>query len=519
MRATYALLTPFAAAWLACIALGVLVHAETFRVYDAGTLPSSRFLNATAYTLAPDAWLQAQRTSWLGLLVITLFILVVGCAIASWVWAVRVAQRLAQPFAIWPVLLMTTLLAMPVLAFTGLFSDDVYLYHLYGRTIATHGGNPLDVPPSGFPHDPHLDWVHWRELRSAYGPVWLMWSSVLSAIAGDSITAAVIVYRVAGLGTHLLTVLILWRVLQTTAPRAALAGTIFYGWNPLVLVEVVGNAHNDAIVALFAVMAMTAIVHRAWRSSAFFAACAVMVKPFSGLLLVALAVRMLGLRGSRRLRQGASAAAIAAITMLVVSLPLWAGTALVENIADNPASYIYTNSMWELISESGPALFNATTVSLQHPYLDIVRGAIFLIGAGWILCRRSARRDAAGTALALWVLFCLTASWIWPWYFVPALALAPLAGATGWAVGVALTCSGLLFWIAWPPMDATLSSTLHFWRSLVLLGPLLLVATCSPVRRRLASALGIATPPKTVPAISDATAVCRSNAPSASAEA
>jgi hypothetical protein len=173
-----------------------------------------------------------------------------------------------------------------------------------------------------------------------------------------------------------------------------------------------------------------------------------------------------------------------------VSVPLWAGLRLIDNMRINPASHIYTNTVWELISRAGPAWFGVKTVAIQHPYLDIVRALLFVGGAGWVLTRRWTRRGVAHTALPLWLLFCLTASWVWPWYFIPAIALAALSGSgAGLVSATALTAGGLLFWTTWPPPSPPAISWLHTWRSLLLFGPLLLSLTFAPVRVALLAAI------------------------------
>ncbi len=484
----HALLPTLAGAWLVYVALGVLLYSPALRVFDAGQLPFADALRSVAYTLAPNVLLDASRHTPIGAVVLAIYTLLVGLALVCWCRAVRISRRL-DDMRLLPLLLLTAALATCPLMFAGLFSDDVYLYHAYGRIIETYGANPVYYAPAAFPDDPLLPWVFWKDLPSAYGPLWLMLSAGLSRVAGDSATAAVVIYRFAGLLLHLGTAAAIWVLLQRLTPREAAAGTIFYAWNPLVVVEVVANAHNDVLVALFAVMMVAAAASRAWSSAAFLGACALMVKPFAVLLLAPLGLRMLrATRRPERMRTIAIAMAVGVGTILAINLPLWSGTRLLANISMNPASHMYTNTFWELLSGVG-LWFGVRTVDIQTPYLDWLRTACLLGGAAWILGRRWTHRGVAETAVPLWLLFCLTAPWVWPWYFVPAIALAPLARGTALASGAALTVGGLLFWITWPPHPEH-AAWLHTWRSLVLFGPLVLTLTCPPVRHALLAALG-----------------------------
>lgn len=479
-----------AAAWLSYVGLLILLFSPAIRVYDAGFLPHWSGLRTAAYILAPNALLSGRAESAATLVAILAYLAITALAFASWCWALRIARsvELRSPA---PLLVLTAALAAPLLIVPGLVSDDLYLYNLYGRTMAVYGANPILSSPSAFASDPQLPWVHWRELPSAYGPIWLMLSAVLSALAADSLSAAVVLYRLAGLVLHLFAVATLWRLLAQQRPASALPGTIFYAWNPLVLLEIVANAHNDVLVALFALLLIGAATQRRWSRAALYGACAVMVKPFAVVLLPAVARHLWQQSAPQsRYRQLAFASAVGIAVMLLLNLPLWSGVALLRNALNNPAASMYTNTIWELVSETGRAWFGVSTVAIQHPYLDILRGACFFVGIAWVLTRRPSRRDVPQVAIRLWLVFCLTACWVWPWYFVPVLALAPLAGAAYLPTATALTVGGLLFWVGWPERNVGPLGILYGWRSLLLFGPLFLIWAWAPGRAHVLATLG-----------------------------
>ena len=472
------LLMPLAAAVLVYVVAGALLHSSAFHFYEAGRFAENDVLRQAIYILAPNGLLNASRYEIAGVVALLSYAGLAVLLLASWCWAMRAARSLESvPLGL--LLLLTTVLALPTLGYTTLFSDDIYLYHLYGRTIETYHANPILTPPAAFTLDPHLQLVYWKDLPSSYGPLWLMLSSALSRLAGDSINAAVLVYRLAALALHLSTAAAVWYAVR--GRRGAAAATIFYAWNPLVILEIVANAHNDVMVALFAVAVVAAAASRSWAAAACFAGCAVMVKPFAVILLPPVALRILqsSPRSSRWTALGTALAALL-VTIVALSLPLWAGTRLLSNVMNNPASHMYTNTVWELISVGVSRLLWVETVTVQHPYLDVVRQLCFVAGALWILTRWWSRRGVAHSAFSMWIVFLLTACWAWPWYFVPAIALAALSGRGALALGVALTAGGLLFWTAWPPPTAF--AWMHTWRSLVLFGPVLLAIASPRVR-------------------------------------
>src|SRR5262249_50628695 len=102
--------------------------------------------------------------------------------------------------------------------------------------------------------DSFLKLVFWRDVRSVYGPIWLLLSSGLALIAealGGSLAVYVALFKLLGVVAHLLNVALVWLILGRLAPAARLLGTLFYAWSPLCLLEFAASAHNDALMLTF----------------------------------------------------------------------------------------------------------------------------------------------------------------------------------------------------------------------------------------------------------------------------
>ena len=165
--------------------------------------------------------------------------------------------------------------------------------------------------------------------------------------------------------------------------------------------------------------------------------------------------------------------------------PFNAGDALVRNILANPASGTYMNSLWELAAVqfagwSGPAR------SSMEQWLDPLRQAVLALSVvgGFVVSWRTRRFEFG--LIVLWVGFCLSQAWIWPWYFLPVIAMATFAGRRAQTLAVALSLGGLLFYLGWPPPTKSLA-WIYTWRSLLLFGPafaVLMFEGCSVVMAR-----------------------------------
>ena len=443
--------------WLAAAAFWTLICARGYQAPPAGEMRQLLGI----YWRVP-----LSHESYL-LLFGTLSLLLV----AAWIFSARAVQQ--SEWTIGGVLGGAVALALPFVLLTGIYSDDPYLYHFYGKELVHYRVNPLLVAPAAFPEDPHLKWVYWRWLPSAYGPLWLLISAPLSGAAGSSITAAVILYRLTGLAAHLAAAWVIWKAIGRAHPQRALAAAAFFAWNPFLLFESVGSAHNDAVVALCLTLSLWAILVSRWPLATVALTCAVMVKPFMGVLMAPfLAAAWTHLSPGQRLRGMAGLAGAALVTAAVLYLPFGAGAALVRNAVHNPAAGVYMNTLWEFVAVLVTGVAGSARVNFEATTLDPLRLWLLVatvLGSIYAAARTS---DFTRSAILLWIGFCLSLSWIWPWYFVPAITLAAFAGRTLTPLVVAMSLGGMLFYLGWPPPVKHLG-WLYTWRSVLLFGPML----------------------------------------------
>ena len=136
----------------------------------------------------------------------------------------------------------------------ALLSRDIFVYADYGRTIVVHHSNPYFVPPlrSSWP-DPLTRLDMWNSVINAYGPLWLYICSFVSLLLGDEPVRYIFAFRVLGLTTHILNIVLILAILRTMlqSRRTRIVAVFLYGCNPLVLLESCLNAHNDVCMITF----------------------------------------------------------------------------------------------------------------------------------------------------------------------------------------------------------------------------------------------------------------------------
>jgi Glycosyltransferase family 87 len=328
-------------------------------------------------------------------------------------FAVYVAMLVAAPRlgrrVVWAVTLVLVggFAAAPVL-----LSHDVYSYLDYARLGVVHGLDPYVDPPAAVPTDPVYPKVEWTDAPSAYGPLFtlltypLAWLPIDCAVAALKALAAASVLGLAFLVGRLATS-------RGVEPLRAIA---FVALNPLVLVHVVGGAHNDGLAMLFALLGAAALLaaREAAGGAALLAAVAVkastaVIAPFA----------LLGAGGRGRFLLGAALASSA------VALAAW------------------TAFGWDWLGAVGLAGENQDRTS--HMSIPVTFARIAALDAGAVRVAALALYAALVLCLLLWTHrggdwlraagwatlgLLLATSWLLPWYLVWLLPLVALSRDT-----------------------------------------------------------------------------------------
>jgi hypothetical protein len=344
-----------------------------------------------------------------------------------WVgFAAYLGLLVVAPALGWRVIWGLILLAVTAFAVAPvLLSHDVYSYVDYARLGVVHGLDPYVHPPLAAAQDPAFAEVEWTEATSAYGPLFtfltypLAWLPVGVAVAALKAVAALSVLGLAAVVARLAA----WRGVD---PLRAAA---FVALNPLVLVHVVGGAHNDGLMVLLALLAVAATLSARQASA--------------GALLVAAAATK------------AIALSLAPFALLAAAKPLPTGRKPAFITGNRPIGRLLAGALgagvgigaaawvafgWDWLGAFGLAGENqgrtshmsvpVTVARLTSVDPDAVRLVALLLYAGLVahLLRWTWRggdwvRAAAWAAAGL----LLATSWLLPWYLVWLLPLAAIA--------------------------------------------------------------------------------------------
>lgn len=400
----------------------------------------------------------------------------------------RFWNRSAPVGALLAVAVVLRLLALPL---PPTLSDDVYRYIWDGR-VTTHGFNPYRHSPDSVEltglRDQRWTAVAHREVETVYPPL------------------AIAVFSIASLFGHSILVWKMLLVLIDTASCVVLmrlcrrwdlaeGRAVAYLWNPLVVLEIAGMGHVDAIGVLpllLGVVALTAgrsfeavpsvkegLSGKRARLAAAWLALSVLAK------LVPFVLMPLWARASRRPVLFATACSI--LLLAVIGPVVWSTGGVPPGLATYATSWEFNGPLfeplWRVIDGAGidswihrgldlakrvgghDELWNRVYPWIYPKFLARLLLLVFLIGAiAWAMSRRSL---IEGSLLVLAAMI-LASPTVYPWYVIWVIPFAALSGRIAWLV---LSCSLLLAYL-----PELFGMSLWPWVYLLIWGPFLAAA-------------------------------------------
>ncbi len=243
------------------------------------TVGSAWLVGATIVLHAAVAWAQQLIAGGAHLLLPgVLYYLATGGLIAAYAAVVRRVGE-APSRGTWLALILVPLaiqavwfFALPVLAI------DAYSYladaaHIYA------GLNPYQHPVSeaaGSAFGRSLAEYGWRPAHgiSPYGPVWMNIVSAVGPVAGD-VEAGVRVLKLVAVGAAGIAA---WLICRTVEPALRARAFTTFWWNPVVIIEGAGEAHNEAVMIVLVVLSLWCVRRNAVAGAAGALAAAVLTK-------------------------------------------------------------------------------------------------------------------------------------------------------------------------------------------------------------------------------------------------
>jgi alpha-1,6-mannosyltransferase len=344
-----------------------------------------------------------------------LFYAALWVALVLYVIVLRSAATLGVRLALWAIVAMHVVFLLA----PALLSQDVFSYIAYARLGVAHHLNPYTHTPLDIPTDPGFTHAGSIDAVSAYGPLFTLLTYPLSPLG---VPAAFWILKFVASACSLGVVALVWAAARRLG-RDPLWAALAVGLNPLVLVHVVGGAHNEALVVLVTMAGVLVWLGARKTTGVVVATAATGIKASAGLVVPFLVA------ADRRRAARSLVAAVA--TLVVVAL---IGVIAFGTHALDAFSIISSNqgrtSRWSLPYKTAQ-LLGALLPGDRLDYRDAVRVVFAVAFAAvfvWLLWRTWLGLTTAIDAIGWATLALLLASaWLVPWYILWLLPFAALS--------------------------------------------------------------------------------------------
>jgi hypothetical protein len=328
-----------------------------------------------------------------------------------------------------------------IISFPAL-STDVFDYIASNRVLFVHHQNPWIVAPLNIADDDYMYLGSWKFRASVYGPVQFLVSSIVHFLGQDNLILNVFVYKLINFFFILFCIFILDQHLKRKAPDSHALRLTVFALNPLLHLEILGNAHNDIVMAFFSVSSIVAMLNHRFMISVLSLSMSVLAKVASLLYLVPITIWFLG--QGKIIKLGRYLAGFIIITVLGF---LFLGSGLqgfFKNITVQ--SELYLHSLPTIIRFSLVKL----SFSLEEANLieKLITVPLFLILANRIIKKQNENNLISNLILLMMIYLIVLSPMLQPWYLIWFLPL------------VSLQKIGKLFWTC---LIFSFSSLLHYF--------------------------------------------------------
>lgn len=312
-------------------------------------------------------------------------------------------------------------------------SVDVLSYIGHGAVgLVVPGGTPYTTPSDvllGTRIGDALTAVGWAPppILSPYGPLWTLVETAVASWA-PTVGAAVLALKVVALASALGSAWLVWAIVGLVRPRLRLVATLLFLWNPVVLVELAGEGHNDGPMLLLALLSLYLTLRGRPDRALLASTLGVLVKYVPAILVPPQAVFLWRTAADRAaLRSAALAGALGSVVLAVATFaPVWAGLDTFAGLERSGAPGGYgtlPGSLYRLVA----GILPASSAGLVAVAVPASLFAVFVVVQA--LRVRDARSLVASAAWISVAYLLLARGLYFPWYALLPIGLLALVSS------------------------------------------------------------------------------------------
>jgi hypothetical protein len=138
-------------------------------------------------------------------------------------------------------------------------SYDLFNYIMTAKVTFKYQENPYITMPTEILNEPGLAYTRAANKTALYGPMFIAVTYVPYKIGGGNIWQTIIMYKLMMSAFGIGLVWMIWKISKSVQ------SALWFGLNPLVLLELAANGHNDVIMMLPAIAGVTLLVSSSVR--------------------------------------------------------------------------------------------------------------------------------------------------------------------------------------------------------------------------------------------------------------
>ena len=369
-----------------------------------------------------------------------LFIFLVVAVSLMWFAAIYLVRRDNRKALTYIIVAGLALFAL-LFVFAPVFqSRDVFSYIFFGRAMTVYHSNPFLLIPHARPHDIFYPLVGWKYNASVYGPVFNYLAWIVTRVAGNSIIANIMGFKLMALAAYAACLPLVYTLTRRISPGKENMALAISAWCPLLVLHFLGGAHNDAVMValVLAGFLLYRKGHLLW--GIVLVLLATLVKIEAALILAPLLVLYIrDKQGVPVKRIAAAAGTLIGVTVLLylpwlTSLKIFKTTESMSKMYSGASvprliSWLYQ----KVLKGGGMSASRAATVANSRVHLLFL--AVLAVVAVVLLLKVKDFRSMALSGAGLVLIWFLTSIYVVPWYLALGLVVAAI---TGWNLTTAL---------------------------------------------------------------------------------
>lgn len=140
-------------------------------------------------------------------------------------------------------------------------SSDIFYYMGDGWLLSKYKQNPYyvsvaELQAQGINDEILNNTGYWKETTSVYGPLWSIIAAFLVSLSFGNVTISLFIFKFASFLVHILNCYLIYKITKSHKY------ILLYGLNPLILLEFLGNVHNDIYLLLFMLIALYFLIRK-----------------------------------------------------------------------------------------------------------------------------------------------------------------------------------------------------------------------------------------------------------------